>query len=92
MAKLELNTNQSLKCNPAHLFLFLGNIILNIILSPSIPLQRQGKNNVSMICVPNPPVDSKADPTKPVPMLVRVKTAEDADQLLQKMNEVRKKE
>ena len=45
-----------------------------------------------MICVPNPPVDSKADPTKPVPMLVRVKTAEDADQLLQKMNEVRKKE
>jgi hypothetical protein len=25
-------------------------------------------------------------------MLVRVKTAEDADQLLQKMNEVRKKE
>lgn len=70
----------------------LGYVILNIILSPSIPLQRQGKNNVSMICVPNPPVDSKADPTKPVPMLVRVKTAEDADQLLQKMNEFRKKE
>lgn len=70
----------------------LGNIILNIILSPSIPLQRQGKNNVSMICVPNPPVDSKADPIKPVPMLVRVKTAEDADQLLQKMNEFRQKE
>jgi nuclear pore complex protein Nup50 len=59
---------------------------------PSTPLQKQGKNNVRMICVPNPPEDSKADPIKPVPMLVRVKTAEDADQLLQKMNEVRKKE
>ncbi|XP_052067390.1 nuclear pore complex protein Nup50-like [Mytilus californianus] len=70
----------------------LGNIILNIILSPSIPLKRQGKNNVSMICVPNPPVDKKADPSKPVPMLIRVKTSEDADQLLEKMEELRKKD
>ncbi|CAG2187569.1 NPAP60 [Mytilus edulis] len=70
----------------------LGNIILNIILSPSIPLKRQGKNNVSMICVPNPPVDKKADPSKPVPMMIRVKTLEDADQLLEKMEELRKKD
>lgn len=70
----------------------LGNIILNIIISPSMPLQRQGKNNVSLVCVPNPPVDKKADPNKPIPMLIRVKTTEDADQLLEKMEELRKKD
>lgn len=45
-----------------------------------------------MICVPNPPVDKKADPSKPVPMMIRVKTLEDADQLLEKMEELRKKD
>ena len=78
-----------LRCN---ILCFAGNIILNIILSPSIPLKRQGKNNVSMVCVPNPPVDKKADPSKPVPMLIRVKTGEDADKLLEKMEEHRKKD
>lgn len=66
----------------------LGNILLNIILSSSLPLSRQGKNNVSMMCVPNPPLDSKTE-AKPTPMLIRVKTAEDADTLLEKMNELR---
>ena len=58
-------------------------------LSPSVPLQKQGKNNVSMVCVPNPPIDPKADAQKPVPMLIRVKTSEDADELLAKMNEMK---
>lgn len=69
----------------------LGNILLNIMLSSSIPLKRQGKNNVSLICVPNPPINPKDDPATPVPMLIRVKTAEDADQLLEKMDEIRNK-
>lgn len=60
-------------------------------LSSSIPLKRQGKNNVSLICVPNPPINPKDDPATPVPMLIRVKTAEDADQLLEKMDEIRNK-
>lgn len=67
----------------------LGNILLNIMLSPSVPLQKQGKNNVSMVCVPNPPVDPKAEEQKPVPMLIRVKTSDDADELLAKMNEMK---
>merc|ERR1712150_30360 len=37
----------------------LGNILLNIMLSSSMPMGRQGKNNVSLMCVPNPPLDEK---------------------------------
>lgn len=69
----------------------LGNILLNIILSKSIPLARQGKNNVSLMCVPNPPIKD-LDDSKPVPMLMRVKTGEDADKLLEKMEELRKQD
>lgn len=57
-----------------------GNILLNIIVQASIPCTRVGKNNVMLMCVPNPPVDEK-NPDTPVPLLVRVKTAEDADEL-----------
>lgn len=65
-----------------------GNILLNIRLSESMPLTRQGKNNVSMMCVVNPPIPKVAD-DKPIPMLIRVKTGEDADELLNKMKEIR---
>ncbi|XP_005936430.1 nuclear pore complex protein Nup50 [Haplochromis burtoni] len=58
----------------------LGNILLNIIVQPSMPCTRVGKNNVMVVCVPNPPVDDK-NPTTPVPLLIRVKTSEDADEL-----------
>lgn len=33
-----------------------------------------------VVCVPNPSLDEK-NPNTPVPMLIRVKTAEDADEL-----------
>ncbi|XP_029599745.1 nuclear pore complex protein Nup50 [Salmo trutta] len=58
----------------------LGNILLNILVQPSIPCSRMGKNNVMVICVPNPVVDHN-NPSNPVAMLIRVKTAEDADEL-----------
>ncbi|XP_029901948.1 nuclear pore complex protein Nup50 [Myripristis murdjan] len=58
----------------------LGNILLNIIVQASMPCSRMGKNNVMVVCVPNPPIDDK-NPTNPVPLLIRVKTAEDADEL-----------
>lgn len=58
----------------------LGNILLNVLVSPNMPCTRTGKNNVLIVCVPNPPLDDK-NPSVPVPMLVRVKTAEDADEL-----------
>ncbi|XP_036977700.1 nuclear pore complex protein Nup50 [Acanthopagrus latus] len=64
----------------------LGNILLNIIVQSSMPCSRLGKNNVMVLCVPNPPIDDK-NPTSPVPLLIRVKTAEDADELHKTLEE-----
>ncbi|TRY67964.1 hypothetical protein DNTS_006118 [Danionella cerebrum] len=58
----------------------LGNILLNIMVPSSMPCSRTGKNNVMVVCVPNPPVDEK-NPNVPVPVLIRVKTTQDADEL-----------
>lgn len=58
----------------------LGNILLNVLIPPNMPCTRTGKNNVLIVCVPNPPIDEK-QPTLPVTMLIRVKTSEDADEL-----------
>lgn len=55
----------------------LGNILLNILLTASVPVKRLGKNNVMLICIPTP----ESDP-KPTSVLVRVKTEEEADELL----------
>lgn len=70
---------------------FAGNILLNIMLNSSIPMSRQGKNNVLMVCVPNPPLEDKkdgeAESKTSVSMLIRVKTAQDADELLEKLTE-----
>lgn len=71
-------------------FSFVGNVLLNIRLSSSLPAQRQGKNNVSLMCIPNPPLDPKKEDDKtPVPMLIRVKTGAEADELLAKINEMK---
>ncbi|CAG5926504.1 unnamed protein product [Menidia menidia] len=58
----------------------LGNILLNIIVPPAMPCSRVGKNNVMVVCVPNPPLDEKS-PSSPVSLLIRVKTGQDADEL-----------
>ncbi|KAM6314522.1 nuclear pore complex protein Nup50 isoform 1-T3 [Podargus strigoides] len=58
----------------------LGNILLNVLITPKMPCTRTGKNNVLIVCVPNPPIDEK-NPAVPVTMLIRVKTSEDADEL-----------
>jgi len=65
----------------------LGNILLNIILNDNMPVERVGKNNVMLICVPNPPIDPKAE-SEPVTFLIRVKSGEDADTLKDKMKEL----
>ncbi|XP_045479521.1 nuclear pore complex protein Nup50 isoform X1 [Harmonia axyridis] len=54
----------------------LANVLCNFILSKSIPTQRVGKNNVMIVCIPTP--ESKPPP---IPVLIKVKTGEDADQL-----------
>uniref|UniRef100_A0A2I3H938 Nuclear pore complex protein Nup50 n=1 Tax=Nomascus leucogenys TaxID=61853 RepID=A0A2I3H938_NOMLE len=58
----------------------LGNILLNVLIPPNMPCTRTGKNNVLIVCVPNPPIDEK-NATIPVTMLIRVETSEDADEL-----------
>ncbi|KAH8252513.1 hypothetical protein KR032_000379 [Drosophila birchii] len=58
----------------------LGNILINLILSDGIPCNRQGKNNVLMVWMPTPE-ETKAT------ILLRVKTGEEADDLL---NEIKK--
>lgn len=63
----------------------LGNILLNIILQEGLPTSRLGKNNVMIVCVPMP--DSKPPP---IPVLVRVKTAEEADELLSILEKYKK--
>ncbi|CAH1371336.1 unnamed protein product [Tenebrio molitor] len=63
----------------------LGNLLCNFILSEGIPMQRMGKKDVMMVCIPNP--DMKPPP---VPMLIRVKSAEDADELLQSLQKHKK--
>lgn len=57
-----------------------GNILLNVLIPPNMPCTRTGKNNVLIVCVPNPPIDEK-NAAAPVTMLIRVKTGEDADEL-----------
>ena len=67
-----------------------GNILLNIMLQPKMPFSRIGKNNVSMVSVPNPPVFAKpndGDNSKPVTYLIRVKGATEADDLLKTIND-----
>nr|XP_026250136.1 nuclear pore complex protein Nup50 [Urocitellus parryii] len=58
----------------------LGNILLNVLIPPNMPCSRTGKNNVLIVCIPNPPLDEKSA-TVPATMLIRVKTSEDADEL-----------
>ncbi|XP_055962988.1 nuclear pore complex protein Nup50 [Sorex fumeus] len=58
----------------------LGNILLNVLIPPNMPCTRTGRNNVLIVCVPNPPLDEK-NPSAPATLLVRVKTSEDADEL-----------
>uniref|UniRef100_A0A1B6E577 RanBD1 domain-containing protein n=1 Tax=Clastoptera arizonana TaxID=38151 RepID=A0A1B6E577_9HEMI len=60
----------------------LGNILVNVLLSSDIPTQRMGKNNVVMVCLPTP--DASPPPTS---VLLRVKTSEEADELLKSLEQ-----
>ena len=48
----------------------LGNVLLNILLSSQIPTTR-AKNNVMIVCVPNPPINPKDESSEPCPMLLK---------------------
>ncbi|CAI2725837.1 unnamed protein product [Schistosoma spindalis] len=73
----------------------LGNILLNILVTKDVPIKQQ-KNNLTLVCIPSPPLPSQTKSTlnneedngqpKPVPMLIRVKTEEGATELLNQMD------
>ncbi|XP_060530987.1 nuclear pore complex protein Nup50-like [Cylas formicarius] len=56
----------------------LGQLLCNFILSKSLPIKRIGKKDVMLVTIPTP----NSQPT-PVPILLRVKSSEDADNLLE---------
>nr|XP_015844759.1 nuclear pore complex protein Nup50-like [Peromyscus maniculatus bairdii] len=58
----------------------VGSILLNVPISANTPCTRMGKNNVLIVCVPDPPLDKKNAAIE-VTMLIRVKTSKDADEL-----------
>lgn len=58
----------------------ISQVLLNILITSVTPIQRQGKNNIMVMCIPNPAINEK-EKDKVVAMLIRVKTGDDADQL-----------
>ncbi|ESO12977.1 hypothetical protein HELRODRAFT_155617 [Helobdella robusta] len=69
----------------------LGNILLNINVGKLMPISRQGVNNVNLICIPNPPLDEKRPSNTPIPILIRVKTKDNADELFKHLTEAQAK-
>lgn len=63
----------------------MGNILFNIVIADGLPASRLGKNNVMIVCVPTP--DAKPPPTS---CLLRVKTPEEADELLATIEKYKK--
>ncbi|XP_014219582.1 nuclear pore complex protein Nup50 [Copidosoma floridanum] len=63
----------------------LGNILLNTMLTESIPTKKLNKNSVMIVCLPLP----TAKPP-PVATLLRVKTEEEADALLEALEKHKK--
>ncbi|XP_020285570.1 nuclear pore complex protein Nup50 [Pseudomyrmex gracilis] len=63
----------------------LGNLLLNTLLTSSIPTKLMNKNTIMLVCLPLP--DSTPPP---VPVLLRVKTSEAADELLETLNKHKK--
>lgn len=57
----------------------LGNVLCNFILSENIPIQKKGKKEVLLVCYPTPEFTSH------VPLLIRVKTPEEAETLYQEL-------
>ncbi|XP_011872531.1 PREDICTED: nuclear pore complex protein Nup50 [Vollenhovia emeryi] len=63
----------------------LGNLLLNTLLTQGIPTKRMNKNTIMLVCLPMP--DSLPPP---IPVLLRVKTSEAADELLEALDKHKK--
>ncbi|XP_066992892.2 nuclear pore complex protein Nup50 [Anabrus simplex] len=60
----------------------IGNLLMNCLLNSTMSPQKMGDKNIMLVCLPTP--ESKPPP---VPVLLKVKTSEDADELLAKLKE-----
>lgn len=58
----------------------LGNILMNVRLTAEVPMTLT-KNNLIVVCPANPPLGKEGEETGPVTYLIRVKTAQQAEQL-----------
>ncbi len=67
----------------------LANILLNVKLNKMLPISKIGAKDVSMLCIPNPAIPN-IDSKLPCKFLFKVKTEEDAVELLDKLNEFKK--
>jgi len=67
----------------------LGSILLNVKLNKLFPITKVGAKDVSYICVPNPAIPN-VDAKAPCKFLFKVKTEDDAKELLDKINELNK--
>ncbi len=65
----------------------LGNILLNILISDKM-MFKQAKNNVQFVCVPNPEI--KGVESGPTSMLIKVKSAPQAEELVKRLEELSK--
>lgn len=67
----------------------LANILLNVKLSKALPINKISAKDVSYLCIPNPPIPN-VDSKLPCKFLFKVKTEDDAQELVDKLNELKK--
>ncbi len=67
----------------------LANILLNVKLNKACPVNKISAKDVSYLCIPNPPI-AGVDSKLPCKFLFKVKTEEDALELVEKLNEHKK--
>ena len=67
----------------------LANILLNVKLNKMFAISKEGTKNVSYLCMPNPPIPNVSSDV-PCKFLFKVKTDEDASELFDKLNELKR--
>lgn len=61
----------------------LGTVLLNVLLTPSFPLQKMKKNNILLICLPTP--DAQPPPTS---VLIRLQSEDIVDEVLSEIKKL----
>ncbi len=67
----------------------LANILLNVKLNKACPISKISAKDISYLCIPNPPIPG-VDSKLPCKFLFKVKTEDDALELVEKLNEYKK--